>query len=331
MMAAKARLREQRAATAAAKKAAKSSIAPADRRRSDRSQGKEAPNYNDNENSRVLALADGEGGGSRDRRLIKENINQEIYTMEHVNALGSHEKEWELFVDGYDSEGNRIYDKEVGKTCHQCRQKTLGIRTTCSECGDRCLQGQFCGDCLFMRYGENIEEANANPDWKCPECRGICNCSFHRSKLGWAPTGTMFRSAAADGFKSVAHALVLTNLAPEAKPLALHLMPEEYRAEVEAEIAAEKEKPAKKTEDKKEASPSSEDSTITVADVAAIEDAIIVLDQKRITRQDKRKVVVNVLTKAAPKRKGGKVVEAEEGGCKRRGLMGLRRSGRVVA
>ncbi len=25
------------------------------------------------------------------------------------------------------------------------------------------LQGVFCGDCLYMRYGENVEEVNANP------------------------------------------------------------------------------------------------------------------------------------------------------------------------
>jgi hypothetical protein len=40
----------------------------------------------------------------------------------------------ELFVDGYDETGNRIYDKVNGMTCHQCRQKTLGRHTTCSEC-----------------------------------------------------------------------------------------------------------------------------------------------------------------------------------------------------
>ena len=39
-----------------------------------------------------------------------------------------------LFVDGYDSSGNRVYDKVSGQTCHQCRQKTLGRHTACSEC-----------------------------------------------------------------------------------------------------------------------------------------------------------------------------------------------------
>ena len=40
----------------------------------------------------------------------------------------------ELFKDGYDSNGNRIYDKVEGMTCHQCRQKTLGRHTSCSQC-----------------------------------------------------------------------------------------------------------------------------------------------------------------------------------------------------
>ena len=40
----------------------------------------------------------------------------------------------ELFKDGYGTDGNRVYDKVNGMTCHQCRQKTLGRHTSCSEC-----------------------------------------------------------------------------------------------------------------------------------------------------------------------------------------------------
>ena len=36
-------------------------------------------------------------------------------------------------------------------------------------------------------------------DWRCPMCRDLCNCSFHRSKRGWAPTGTLYRHAIAEG------------------------------------------------------------------------------------------------------------------------------------
>lgn len=39
-----------------------------------------------------------------------------------------------LFVDGYDQNGKRMYDPVKGKTCHQCRQKTLGKHTHCSKC-----------------------------------------------------------------------------------------------------------------------------------------------------------------------------------------------------
>lgn len=40
----------------------------------------------------------------------------------------------ELFVDGTDANGKRVYDKLNGMTCHQCRQKTLGKHTSCSCC-----------------------------------------------------------------------------------------------------------------------------------------------------------------------------------------------------
>lgn len=36
-------------------------------------------------------------------------------------------------------------------------------------------------------------EANQNPNWICPVCRGICNCSLCRQAKGWPPTGTLYR------------------------------------------------------------------------------------------------------------------------------------------
>ena len=50
-----------------------------------------------------------------------------------------------------------------------------------------------------MRYGENILEVAEKDDWKCPVCRGLCNCSNHRLRLGWLPTGSMYRRAIAEG------------------------------------------------------------------------------------------------------------------------------------
>ncbi|KAI3503135.1 hypothetical protein L1887_31571 [Cichorium endivia] len=140
-----------------------------------------------------------------------ENARPEIYTEEHEKLLGDTKTEWVLFVDGYGKDGKKIYDQVRGKTCHQCRQKTLGHRTHCIKCN--LVQGQFCGDCLYMRYGENVLEAMQNPDWICPACRGICNCSLCRQAKGWAPTGILYRKISSLGYKSVAHYLIQTRRA----------------------------------------------------------------------------------------------------------------------
>ncbi|XP_023874595.2 uncharacterized protein LOC111987116 [Quercus suber] len=139
---------------------------------------------------------------------ILEGSQPEIYTEEHDKLLGDCKLSWTLSVDGYGKDGERIYDSVNGETCHQCRQKTLGLRTHCSQC--TLVQGQFCGDCLYMRYGENVIEANQNPDWICPVCRGICNCSLCRKGKGWMPTGNLYRKVLKLGFKSVAHYLIQT-------------------------------------------------------------------------------------------------------------------------
>ncbi|KAK7345973.1 hypothetical protein VNO80_20486 [Phaseolus coccineus] len=140
--------------------------------------------------------------------FIPEGANPEVYTEEHEELLGDCESTWELYVDGYDEDGNRIYDPIKGETCHQCRQKTLGQHTHCNKC--ELLQGQFCGDCLYMRYGENVMEANHNNKWVCPPCRGICNCSRCRRGKGWRPTGNIYSKVSKLGFKSVAHYLIKT-------------------------------------------------------------------------------------------------------------------------
>ncbi|KAJ3675817.1 hypothetical protein LUZ60_004859 [Juncus effusus] len=148
---------------------------------------------------------------SNDVDLIEEGRREEIYTEEHEKLLGSCEMPWTLFVDGYGKDGKRIYDQVRGKTCHQCRQKTMGHRTSCYKC--QLVQGQFCGDCLFMRYGENVLEVNKNPNWMCPPCRGICNCSLCRLKKGWNPTGALYKKIVSLGHKSVAHYLIQTHKA----------------------------------------------------------------------------------------------------------------------
>lgn len=167
------------------------------RRRSSRLLGTTLPSYEEVAIVKDCAVA----SDTRQRQ-------PEVYTEEHEKLLGHCAQDWELFKDGYAADGTRIYDSEKGKTCHQCRQKTLGLRTWCNQC--KSLRGQFCGDCLFMRYGENVVETSKNKYWACPGCRGICNCSCCRIKKGWAPTGSMYRLALKLNFKSVAHYLVMT-------------------------------------------------------------------------------------------------------------------------
>jgi hypothetical protein len=61
-----------------------------------------------------------------------------------------------------------------------------------------------------------VDEANAaGSAWRCPSCRDLCNCSFCRTRKGLPPTGTLYRRAVKEGFASVAHYLVLNNMADE--------------------------------------------------------------------------------------------------------------------
>ena len=208
------------------------------------------------------------GTGSTDRALAAPAATyaREAYGPEHLFALGTvaDGATWALFTDGYDAKRKRIYTS-AGRVCHQCRQKVRATFTSCSICG--LLRGGFCGDCLFMRYGEHVGQVRARNEqaeaggggggggaaaaapstapppaaaeegeeegaavraaeappttstptftpWACPPCRGVCNCSFHRSAAGLPPTGSLYRGALAAGFPSVAHYLVLSCLTP---------------------------------------------------------------------------------------------------------------------
>lgn len=95
------------------------------------------------------------------------------------------------------------YDSVYGSTCHQCRQKTDDMKTICraEECFG--VRGQFCGPCLRNRYGEDAKEALKNPNWTCPPCRGICNCSFCRKRQGKSCTGILIHLAKEQGFSNV--------------------------------------------------------------------------------------------------------------------------------
>ncbi|KAA8547818.1 hypothetical protein F0562_004247 [Nyssa sinensis] len=104
--------------------------------------------------------------------------------------------------------GGRIYDSENGKTCHQCRQKTMDFVAACRnpKKNKQCTIN-FCHKCLWNRYGEKAEEMSMLEDWKCPKCRGICNCSFCMKKRGHQPTGMLVHTAKATGFSSVSEML----------------------------------------------------------------------------------------------------------------------------
>ncbi|KAK6261297.1 hypothetical protein QUC31_007113 [Theobroma cacao] len=106
----------------------------------------------------------------------------------------------------------RIYDSENGKTCHQCRQKTMDFAASCKRKieAKQCTI-HFCHKCLLNRYGERAEEVALLNDWTCPRCRGICNCSFCMKKRGHQPTGNLVHAAKANGFASVSDMLHLKN------------------------------------------------------------------------------------------------------------------------
>ncbi|KAL6112218.1 uncharacterized protein ACO6RY_09024 [Pungitius sinensis] len=102
-----------------------------------------------------------------------------------------------------DNMTEKVYNRVTGSTCHQCRQKTVDTKTCCRAEECRGIQGQFCGPCLRNRYGEDVKKALLDPEWKCPPCRGICNCSFCRQRDGRCPTGILFPLAQYHGFSDV--------------------------------------------------------------------------------------------------------------------------------
>ncbi|KAM3878070.1 cell division cycle-associated protein 7-like [Diretmus argenteus] len=102
-----------------------------------------------------------------------------------------------------DNMTEKVYNSVTGSTCHQCRQKTVDTKTCCRSESCRGIMGQFCGPCLRNRYGEDVRTALRDPEWQCPPCRGICNCSFCRLRDGRCPTGILFPLAQYHGFSDV--------------------------------------------------------------------------------------------------------------------------------
>ncbi|NXU53547.1 CDA7L protein, partial [Turnix velox] len=98
---------------------------------------------------------------------------------------------------------DKIYDKILGSTCHQCRQKTIDTKTICRNKGCGGVRGQFCGPCLRNRYGEDVKSALLDPAWMCPPCRGVCNCSYCRRRDGRCATGMLIHLAKFCGYDNV--------------------------------------------------------------------------------------------------------------------------------
>uniref|UniRef100_A0A4X2LUU4 Cell division cycle associated 7 n=1 Tax=Vombatus ursinus TaxID=29139 RepID=A0A4X2LUU4_VOMUR len=101
------------------------------------------------------------------------------------------------------SSRDKIYNRSLGSTCHQCRQKTIDTKTNCRNPECFGVRGQFCGPCLRNRYGEEVKIALLDPNWHCPPCRGICNCSFCRQRDGRCATGVLVYLAKYHGFGNV--------------------------------------------------------------------------------------------------------------------------------
>ncbi|XP_058479292.1 cell division cycle-associated protein 7a [Solea solea] len=102
-----------------------------------------------------------------------------------------------------DNVREKVYNSSTGSTCHQCRQKTIDTKTNCRNPECVGVRGQFCGPCLRNRYGEEVRDALLNPEWHCPPCRGICNCSFCRAREGRCATGVLVYLAKYHGFDNV--------------------------------------------------------------------------------------------------------------------------------
>ncbi|XP_061548180.1 cell division cycle-associated protein 7a [Phycodurus eques] len=97
----------------------------------------------------------------------------------------------------------KVYHSVNGSTCHQCRQKTVDTKTNCRNPECVGVRGQFCGPCLRNRYGEEARDALLDAEWRCPPCRGICNCSFCRARQGRRATGVLVYLAKYHGFDNV--------------------------------------------------------------------------------------------------------------------------------
>ena len=124
------------------------------------------------------------------RRKIEHILKPEEVTTDMLDRVATKPKE-------------KAHDQENGTSCHQCRQKTSDTKTICRSGKCVGLRGFFCGPCLRTRYGEDARKALVDPEWCCPVCRGICNCSLCRKAFGQQAVGQIVQRLGKMGYTSV--------------------------------------------------------------------------------------------------------------------------------
>ncbi|KAL7382576.1 hypothetical protein ABVT39_024567 [Epinephelus coioides] len=144
---------------------------------------------------RRLIEVDEEVSEGKTRKRSRSKIQYDVRTVDEIT------KE-DLDNIAYRSK-DKIWDKENGSSCHQCRQKTLDTKTVCRSGFCVGVKGQFCGPCLKNRYGEDVRDVLLDPTWSCPICRGVCNCSLCRKKEGRCATGILVGLARYNGHDNV--------------------------------------------------------------------------------------------------------------------------------
>ncbi|XP_012268816.2 cell division cycle-associated protein 7-like [Athalia rosae] len=135
------------------------------------------------------------------RRKVVHKISKSDYNPDNIRS--PEEVTEEQLLNVAERSTGKIYCKTNGISCHQCRQKTLDTKTICRSGECIGIRGQFCGPCLRGRYGEDAVVALKDPNWVCPPCRGLCNCSICRKRNGQMPTGILAPIVQEEGYSSV--------------------------------------------------------------------------------------------------------------------------------
>ncbi|XP_033949832.1 cell division cycle-associated 7-like protein isoform X2 [Pseudochaenichthys georgianus] len=147
---------------------------------------------------RRLMEVDEEHVGEKKKRRRSQSSRKSQYDVRSVEEITKED----LDNIAYRSK-DKIWDKENGSSCHQCRQKTLDTKTVCRSGFCVGAKGQFCGPCLKNRYGEDVCDVLLDPTWSCPICRDMCNCSLCRKKDGRCATGILVGLARYNGHDNV--------------------------------------------------------------------------------------------------------------------------------